>query len=607
MSGRYAPHLMRRNGIYHFRMRVPEALKSRVGLTELKRSLQTYRFDRARLLAAILATRVTEVFSMIEASQLSKDDVRRLVQRVYADLIYVSDNGISLQTTNVDEEITEQRALASEYLRHVESQSNGGPFSDDVRRRAELQLAPMGVKLSDGGGDVDVLTGVVRAFAEQQRNFLFRLDERLAPYQPQDGLFSASPATATPAPHQTRAEEPIGPALGELAERYLKARKSSWTPKTRQTNGAKIALLVDFLGADRAASSITPSDIRDFRDGLLRLRAKHWTGAGTSFASRQTEVESARIQPKTAALTFETCRAFFKWAVADAYLKTNPADTIQLVPTKQPKAKRTRRPFKADELIALFSAPLFRGCRSPHRRFEPGPNIVRDARYWVPIIGHYTGMRLGEIVQLHLDDVRLEEGVWFLAVEETADEHDPASEFKHVKSDAGVRRVPMHPDLIELGFPKWVQERKRYRRSSRRLFPEVRFGADGQASTTYSKWFSRFLDSVGLSDPGLVFHSFRHGAEDAFRDALTPKYVIDRIIGHVDPSVSADYGEGASLPVLAGAVAAMNFRGDVRRIIIGTADDMEVVVDADSACRGPAPDSSPALPTQIFSARGVAG
>jgi integrase len=101
------------------------------------------------------------------------------------------------------------------------------------------------------------------------------------------------------------------------------------------------------------------------------------------------------------------------------------------------------------------------------------------------------------------------------------------------------------------------------RKNAGRLFFEVRYGADGVPSTVFSKWFARFLDKLGLTDPTIVFHSFRHSAEDAFRNAALPQYQIDRIIGHSDDSTSAGYGEGISLDTAYAAVKAMKLKADL--------------------------------------------
>ena len=165
---------------------------------------------------------------------------------------------------------------------------------------------------------------------------------------------------------------------------------------------------------------------------------------------------------------------------------------------------------------------------------------------------------MGELVQLHMGDVHLEEDVPHLSIND--DNCTPGTATKHVKSAAGIRRVPLHPDVLAMGFRKFVAQQRQRNRKSPRLFAEVPYGSDGQASTVFSKGFARFLDHIGLTEPSLVFHSFRHNAEDAFRDALQPQYVIERIIGHSDGAVSYQYGNGISLDVASEAIKAMRLQ-----------------------------------------------
>ncbi|MEQ1853672.1 MAG: hypothetical protein ABMA01_19020 [Chthoniobacteraceae bacterium] len=153
-------------------------------------------------------------------------------------------------------------------------------------------------------------------------------------------------------------------------------------------------------------------------------------------------------------------------------------------------------------------------------------------------------------MQLHIADVVIDHEYPHLLITEESADPSTGKDAKHVKSDAGVREVPLHPDLIELGFADFVRNRNKSKGNGKRLFREIRYGADGQPSTIASKWFGRLLDSVGLSDPTLVFHSFRHGMEDALRNAEKPQYVIDRILGHTGQASEGDgYGAGTALAI----------------------------------------------------------
>ena len=87
MSGVRSPHLQRRNGIYHLRVRVPDDVRSLLGRSEVRRSLGTYVYGRARRSAAIYAARVLETFVMIRQTEMTKADAAELVSACFHDLV----------------------------------------------------------------------------------------------------------------------------------------------------------------------------------------------------------------------------------------------------------------------------------------------------------------------------------------------------------------------------------------------------------------------------------------------------------------------------------------------------------------------------------------
>ena len=542
-------------------MRVPDDLRSRVGMSEVTRSLRTGSFSKAHRLVTRYAARLSETFEMLRAENYTKERARSVIQLCFSDLAKQADGGFIPETDDPDYEIADQRSMADDYISELLASSQNRQFTTGFVSKAKSVLASYQVDTE--GLPVtalhDLFDGYARALVEQQRLFKFRLEDRLSPHSPTDPLF-ASGNVALAGLLQVEATSdapPIGPRLGELTDYYLDEKRSCWTSKTSKTNAAKIALLVEHFGPGRPVITITPQDIRGFRDAIRRLHIDYRHKSGTTFLSKQTDVEAKRIAPKTARLIFESTKAFFRWASGDAHLMgTNPAADIRVDTSGQPKKKSIRRrPFKAAELELLFSSPTFTGSLSVRRRFDPGNLVIRDAKFWIPILGYYTGARLGEIVQLHQPDVQLDGATPYIDVNE--DGEGLHGERKHVKSEAGLRRIPLHPDVLKLGFGEFVRQRRQKKPKEPRLFYEVAYGADGQASTVFSKAFSRMLDKVGLTDPALVFHSFRHGAEDAFRNALTPQYLTDSIIGHTDGRVSSGYGLGTSLEVNADAVRKM--------------------------------------------------
>ncbi|WP_292530101.1 site-specific integrase [Mesorhizobium sp.] len=188
----------------------------------------------------------------------------------------------------------------------------------------------------------------------------------------------------------------------------------------------------------------------------------------------------------------------------------------------------------------LFKSPLFTGCRSdeaPGFWALPGNIVIRDHRYWVPLIMLYSGARPAEIAQLAVTDVRQQHGHWIMHITEEGDGDD-----KSTKTEGSMRVVPIHPELIKLGF---IEYRKGIEKTgeTRRLFPLAERNERGQMIADFSREFPRYLERIGLKvGRGLSLYSFRHGATDALRRA---GYLDDQfgfILGHASGSTTGRYG-----------------------------------------------------------------
>lgn len=485
-----------------------------------------------------------------EIDGLSEQEVANLIKDAFAEIKAQVDRPYVVRTAEPWFERQEQRHYTEEHTADLERQRDSGAFSPEVIRLAEQFAASKGVSL--GGGSPERLQMIAEGFArvliEVDRCYVHRLDDSVTPFQPQDLLFSNGPRDLS---------EKVGLTINELIKAYLRAHKLTWRPKTYRTHGPKLELLAEYLGGDRLADSITRKDLIHYPDELLRLRRNHHTMPAPNFHSRQTDNPNARIMASTATGILARTTGMFSWAFQKGYIETNPAQMLTVTMPKMKKGVRGRRPFTYEELKTLFSAPLFTGSLSRYRRHDPGDALVKDDEYWLPILGLYTGARLSELIQLHLTDCFLDDDYPHISINEDGPEKPGDPDFKHVKSMAGVRHIPIHPDLIELGFREFFERQRKLAGKRKRLFSRIKYGADGHPSTPYSKKFGRLLSKVGLDDPQLVFHSFRHTMMDAFRNSGTSKFVVDRIIGHQDQSAAAQYGIGVSKQVAWEAMAGL--------------------------------------------------
>lgn len=109
-----------------------------------------------------------------------------------------------------------------------------------------------------------------------------------------------------------------------------------------------------------------------------------------------------------------------------------------------------------------------------------------------------------------------------------------------MKTRSSERPVPLHPELIRLGFLRFAADRRAA--GAAWLFGELRASPDGSRSAAWSKWRGRYLNGIGLSDPRLVFHSWRHSFKTACRAASIPEDVHDSLTGHAGGGVGRRYG-----------------------------------------------------------------
>lgn len=110
--------------------------------------------------------------------------------------------------------------------------------------------------------------------------------------------------------------------------------------------------------------------------------------------------------------------------------------------------------------------------------------------------------------------------------------------------------MPVHAALTEVGFLDYLAKRKRSAAPGDLLFPGFDLNGADKRSTSWSKWFGRYLRrKVGIKDPRKVFHSFRHTFKDACREAGVPEDHHDQITSHSSRGRNVGRGYGRGIPL----------------------------------------------------------
>jgi integrase len=311
-------------------------------------------------------------------------------------------------------------------------------------------------------------------------------------------------------------------------------------------NLRSLNLLVSVIGNDKKMIDVNKDDIANVRNTLINL-PKGVLLADTRLDKKYINpIHDTKNDEKLSYTTqdkyFTMIRSFLKWAVDEELIPEMPGRNIKLI--KNPKSDRgsDREPYSMAQLEKIFASPLYTGSKSHSRRVEIGNFKTQDAYYWIPLVALFSGMRLGEIVQLSTHDLKFENDVWFFYIGPDADSD------KSFKTKTSVRKVPVHNQLINLGFIEYYKKIKAAKRS--RIFYEIDRSASGDFSGNFSKWWSRYMAKTKIGTASTTFHSFRHNFIDALREANVHEDIRRSLAGHTAGNSSdahSNYGHGTSI------------------------------------------------------------
>jgi len=208
-------------------------------------------------------------------------------------------------------------------------------------------------------------------------------------------------------------------------------------------------------------------------------------------------------------------KSLLKYAYRDLeWLQRHPWEGLDI----EERTENKRRPWTASQVKAFFGLPLFQLYELPKATQKNGGS----AAYWIPLLGLYTGARIGELCQLRMVDVVTRDGVACISINDEA-------EGSTVKTEAGIREVPIHSELLRLGFLEYVETMRKA--GEERLWPALKL-RDGKPGGYFSAWFGELRRTLPEEVPD--FHSLRHTVRSKMATAKppVPEALQDRITGH---------------------------------------------------------------------------
>jgi len=539
-------HITRKRGVFYYRRRIPGQPRREVTV-----SLRTRQLCLARWLAAGLDHEFGRIIASVNETKKTVDiqSIARqyLKQRLDSDMeVRIGSPNVGVYSRSRDrgrivaddlewidgELATAQTELAERLYEHQRSLLDElmAQYGVAEEQREELAFA--------------IFRANVEKWQIIRNRTLGDFDAFGAP-GPRTSASGQLAEGATPAKHPPLFSEAL-PGFIMLME-----QNEGWRGQTLAQSQSTFRMFVECCG-DRPVSEYQRIDLTKFYDvlrGLPKLYAKsrEWRGLSLSeIAARSKDHDVSRVSITTVKRHFAALGRLFSYLKRRGEITgENPAHGHEF--PKKGRTRDRRSMWSAKALATLFASPVWTGCLSVARRSRPGTLIIKDEKYWLPLLGVYHGNRLEEFAQLVRSDVGQQEGIWFLDVNDDGD--------KQIKNEQSKRRVPLHPELLRLGFLQYVKATAPG--SADRIFPLLRPGGpDHKLGYYFSKWWSQYRKDVGVYEKGLDYHSFRATVATKLAEADVSLEVRNELLGHEGKSIDEqNYQKGFSLKLLADAIS----------------------------------------------------
>jgi integrase len=364
-----------------------------------------------------------------------------------------------------------------------------------------------------------------------------------------------------------------GPALSSLLEAFhAEGLRQGLVVKTLKGDETDLREFISVAG-DKPIRNYVKADAIAFKDVLTRCpanrKSENYRGLTIADCAALAEKNEVlrRLSTSTVNDKLNALSKFFAWA--DGHLEgvPNPFEGTRIkVKRNRSKRAQDRLPFSTDELQKIFGSIVFTGCVSRSSWKKPGQAILRDsARFWAPLIALFSGLRLGEIIQMRVADIKTDtDGIRYFDIS-TLLAPDDVEDAKSLKTTTSERQVPVHPFLFRCDLQELID--KRISAGEARLLLD--YGpskSDGSWSKNFSGWFNgQFRPHIGVErivrgQNRVNFHSFRHNFEDVVRNLPDVKQEVrDALQGHGENGVSAQYGTGVYRKTLNEAIQKVDY------------------------------------------------
>ncbi len=535
-------YLWKRGDVYWFRRAIPLDFRARVGSNDAAVSLRTGDRRQARKRAMRLAVVMDEWSEAVRKAQ--EDDPEQ------------PDRALLLRMLDEAMALAANERKAGELGRQADAMWTA---INEYKAQSELRkrLPGINVRLREIKDRVDALKTAGKAPASAIADLRADLMNEIAKVR--DDVQNV---------HKNQWSADL---LSTKVDDYVaaKAKELGNNSKHASTLRPRIKNFIETIG-DKPLRDYTRQDFARYRDILDRTPLRAFDKFKTHDLAEAADKNEKRRQPfpvlndKSVDDDYLTpIKGLFTYCVHNLWIPATPA--VGIVSSRTRESRRTERPdegrraFKADQINTYF-------------RYITRKRSRATEDYWLPVLALYTGARLNELCQIEPRRIIMHNGRWHIdlltiydrdeierAVKGLEKEEKAVARLK-LKSASARRQIPIHDDLIKIGFVDFVDLRRNHPKYTR-LFPNPRPDRYGYLSSAVGKRLNRDIDRAGAKTDDTSFYSFRHAFAAALTRAKVPDRTKDRIMGHLIGGAQGHYGNAELEDVETAVIEDVSFPG----------------------------------------------
>ncbi|QCO56297.1 site-specific integrase [Pseudorhodobacter turbinis] len=303
----------------------------------------------------------------------------------------------------------------------------------------------------------------------------------------------------------------------------------SLAAKTMGEHRNAVRMFKEFIGADIAVDAITKKHLIEYKNALIKTPNRYTMRFPGLTLPEAIKANAKRPEPfstlasKTVNMKWLShLSGILNWAQENGHIEFNPAKGVRVDTGRKTHHEPSRLAFTKSELYEIFGHSMF-ADRSAY-----------GLKQWALLIMLYTGVRnSSEMARMKLEYIYIEQGI-------------PVFDLADASKNQGSKRlVPIHNDLVRLGFLDHVEALKK--RGETLLFPEW-----AQRPDKVNDWFNDvYLVSLGLKTKKKVFYCFRHTLATELARAGVPRELSKMISGHAPQEVASVYIQASPIKLMA--------------------------------------------------------